>query len=75
MEDAADNADTHAYKLRGVIMTDNPEPITTAESAERKDYSAPAIVHELKLETRAGSPLRPGPADPLGIDPTQPQAN
>ncbi len=55
-------------------MTDNPEPITTAESMERKTYTAPAIVHELKLETRAGSPLRPGLSDPLGIDPTQPQA-
>jgi hypothetical protein len=55
-------------------MTDNSQPITTAESPERKTYSAPAIVHELKLETRAGSPLRPGLGDPLGIDPTQPQA-
>lgn len=50
-------------------------PSNTAESAERKVYSAPAIVHELELETRAGSPLRPGPTDPLGIDPTNPQAN
>ena len=56
-------------------MTDNLQPITTAESAERKTYSAPAIVHELKLETRAGSPLRPGLTDPLGIDPTKPQAD
>lgn len=56
-------------------MTDNPQPITTAELSERKTYSPPAIVHELKLETRAGSPLRPGLTDPLGIDPTQPQAN
>ncbi len=55
-------------------MTDNPEPIIAAESMERKTYTGPAIVHELKLETRAGSPLRPGLSDPLGIDPTQPQA-
>ncbi len=46
---------------------------TMPESAERKVYSTPAIVHELKLETRAGSPLRPGLTDPLGIDPTQPK--
>ena len=50
-------------------------PSTTIESAERKAYSAPAIVHELKLETRAGSPLRPDPLDPLGVDPTKPQSN
>ena len=50
-------------------------PSNTAESAERKPYSAPAIVHELDLETRAGSPLRPGMTDPLGIDPANPQAN
>lgn len=50
-------------------------PSTTIEAAERKVYSAPAIVHELKLETRAGSPLRPGLSDPLGIDPTKPQTN
>jgi hypothetical protein len=55
-------------------MTDNVQP-TTIESAERKAYSAPAIVHELNLETRAGSPLRPELTDPLGIDPTKPQSN
>ena len=56
-------------------MTDNIQQ-TTTESSVRKEYTAPAIVHELKLETRAGSPLRPGGlSDPLGVDPTQPQAN
>ena len=77
MKVVADRADTHAFELKGVIMTDNLQPITTAESAERKTYSAPAIVHELKLETRAGTPPPAGPGltDPLGIDPTQPQAN
>ena len=36
-----------------------------------KLYVKPAIVHELKLETRAGSPLGVSPfgIDPLGIDP------
>ena len=39
-----------------------------------KLYVPPKIVHELKLETRAGSPLGGGGLiDPLGIDPTQPQ--
>ena len=55
-------------------MTDDVQ-LTVPESAERKAYSTPAIVHELKLETRAGSPLRPDLADPLGLDPTQPQVN
>ena len=37
-------------------------------------YVKPAIEHELKLETRAGSPLGGGNLiDPLGIDPAQPQ--
>ncbi len=47
--------------------------VTIPEPVERKDYLAPAIVHELKLETRAGSPLKPGLIDPLGLDPTQPK--
>ena len=56
-------------------MTDNFQP-TVTESVVRKDYSTPAIVHELKLETRAGSPLRPsGLNDPLVIDPADPKAN
>ena len=55
-------------------MVDDMQSTLTQESTERKAYSAPAIVHELKLETRAGSPLqRPELVDPLGIDPTQPQ--
>ncbi|HTP10128.1 MAG TPA: hypothetical protein VMP08_17865 [Anaerolineae bacterium] len=55
-------------------MNDNLQLIKP-EAPERKAYSAPAIVHELKLETRAGSPLRPELTDPLGIDPTKPQVN
>jgi hypothetical protein len=52
-------------------------PSNTAESAERRAYNAPAVVYELKLETRAGSPPggQPGLTDPLGVDPTKPQAN
>ncbi len=34
---------------------------------ERKPYEKPAIVHELELETRAGSPVGlPNPFDPTG---------
>ncbi len=39
-----------------------------------KLYVRPQIVHELTLETRAGSPLGGGGLiDPLGLDPTLPQ--
>ncbi len=48
---------------------------STSETVVRKAYHAPAIVHELKLETRAGTPLRPELTDPLGVDPTKPQTN
>ncbi len=46
----------------------------SAEEKERKTYIKPEVVEELELETRAGSTL-PAFTDPLGIDPTQPQAN
>jgi hypothetical protein len=55
-------------------MKDNMQ-LTVPEFVERKAYTTPEIVHELKLETRAGTPLRPELTDPLGIDPTKPQAN
>ena len=37
-----------------------------AHSQTRKPYAKPAIIHELELETRAGSPLQPliDPLDP-----------
>jgi hypothetical protein len=56
-------------------MTDNLQPVSTTEPPVLQPYTKPAVVHELKLETRAGSPLRPGLPDPLGIDPTNPQGN
>jgi hypothetical protein len=56
-------------------MTDNIQPVPATESVTRQPYTKPAIVHELKLETRAGSTLRPGLTDPLGIDPANPQGN
>jgi hypothetical protein len=37
-------------------MTDSLEKVAF-DQAPRKLYQAPAIIHELELETRAGSPL------------------
>lgn len=55
-----------------IIMSDlTPlQPDTVPERATSdKAYSQPAIVHELTLETRAGSPLSGDSlADPLGLD-------
>jgi hypothetical protein len=52
------------------------ESLSNVHSEMLKLYQQPAIVHELKLETRAGSPLLPlggplgkNPADPLGLNP------
>jgi hypothetical protein len=45
--------------------------VADSKLPDRKEYVRPAIIHELDLETRAGSPLgvKPGidPADPLGL--------
>lgn len=51
----------------------NFEDASPAPTAEENLYVKPAIIHELKLETRAGSTVPPGIIDPLGIDPTQPR--
>ena len=51
--------------------------VTQVISSERKAYIKPAITHELRLETRAGSPLPtsiPPLIDPLGVDPTSPRS-
>ena len=52
------------------------DSLSNVHSEILKPYQQPAIVHELKLETRAGSPLLPlggplgkNPADPLGLNP------
>jgi hypothetical protein len=55
-----------------IIMSDltplQPEIVSTSDKA----YNKPAIVYELTLETRAGSPLEGNPlADPLSLDPVQ----
>ncbi len=51
-------------------MVDNS--VVSVEITSVKSYVKPVIVHELKLETRAGSPLRIDPIiDPLGIDPSK----
>jgi hypothetical protein len=55
-------------------MSNNQEVNHEAVSNVARFYVEPAIVHELKLETRAGSPLSPiDLADPLDVDPTQSQ--
>jgi hypothetical protein len=54
-------------------MTENLPASTATEPVIRQPYVKPAIVHELKLETRAGS--LPGLVDPLNIDPTHPQGS
>lgn len=38
-----------------------------------KVYAKPTIICELRLETRAGSPLGGALIDPLGLDPAQPE--
>lgn len=51
------------------------QPITTNNNTSKseesktmgKRYTPPAILHELELETRAGSPLAPDSVDPLGL--------
>jgi hypothetical protein len=54
-------------------MSNNSKISQEVVSETTKLYVKPAIVHELKLETRAGSPLGGGLVDPLGIDPANPQ--
>jgi hypothetical protein len=44
-----------------------------SELATRKSYTKPEIVHEMDLETRAGSPLTPPELDP--VDPTNASSN
>jgi hypothetical protein len=52
-------------------MSDIQEVSHEAVSNVARLYVKPAIVHELKLETRAGSPLSINLDDPLGVDPVQ----
>lgn len=46
------------------------ENLNEVQPEARKSYISPAIIHELDLETRAGSPL--GLPDPLNPDGTNP---
>jgi len=53
-------------------MSQEPERVEGKEGVKvqprtRKPYAKPRILHELELETRAGSPLSPDPLDPLGL--------
>jgi hypothetical protein len=41
----------------------------TSQAETRKPYTKPKILHELALETRAGTPLVVDPLDPLGLEP------
>lgn len=50
-----------AHNIEYPLQDQNEQHESTPDA--RKPYSAPAIVHELKLETRAGSPL--GLANPF----------
>lgn len=44
----------------------------TSEPTAKNVYRRPQILHELELETRAGSPLGiPNPLDPAGLDPAE----
>ena len=54
-------------------MSENQDLNREVESGAAGWYVKPEIVHELQLETRAGSPLGGVLIDPLGIDPAQPQ--
>jgi hypothetical protein len=52
----------------------NDQDVQVDQSEARKLYTKPAIIAELKLETRAGTPVLKDPlVDPLGIDPNQPR--
>ena len=54
-------------------VNEGPVEIFATDSVllDRKEYVRPAIIHELDLETRAGSPTgvnpKIDPADPLGL--------
>ncbi|MFZ6029788.1 MAG: hypothetical protein ACOYYS_18905 [Chloroflexota bacterium] len=41
------------------------QPVPATQNAQKKTYQAPAIIHELDLETRAGSPFGAPEVDPL----------
>jgi hypothetical protein len=48
------------------MVQENKEEKTQSEAEVRKPYVKPQVVHELELETRAGSPLRFDPVKPQG---------
>ena len=55
-------------------MSDVITTFAEMQPAAPKVYTKPAIIHDLELETRAGSPLVPNIGiDPLGIDPNKPK--
>lgn len=46
---------------------DAQDKIFEIKPEEQKSYESPMIIHEIALETRAGSPL--GFVDPLDLEP------
>ncbi|GEM_PF-1710888 len=52
------------------VGTHRPTPLS---SPPKKPYTKPAIIHELRLEVHAGSPIRrlPDPLDLLGTGPSR----
>lgn len=43
------------------------EPKTNSEAQDKLPYTSPAIVFEIELETRAGTPMSIGGDDPLDM--------
>jgi hypothetical protein len=53
-------------------MNDDLATENRVDDVERRDYVKPAVIHELRLETRAGTPTGVDPlVDPLGLDPNK----
>lgn len=55
-------------QIKPEVAAVEPERVGV-HSQTRKPYAKPKILHELELETRAGSPTGPNPLDPLGLEP------
>ena len=51
-----------AYFMSAITMNPN-ENIDAVDATQKKRYVRPAIIHELELEVRTGSPLNIDPFD------------
>lgn len=56
------------HKQRNSEVEENMTETVNNENTKRKPYSKPEVIHELELETRAGSPTG---VDPIDILPKQ----